>query len=314
MTTPAGGQRPFLLAHLSDLHLGPIAGLGLRHLNAKRLLGLANWHRARKHQHLRPVLDRVVADILAQAPDHVALTGDLVNLGLPLEHEAALAWLGMLGPPDKVSVVPGNHDAYVRMRRDTGHGRWYAYMSSNEAGACYTPTGQGFPYVRRLGAIAVVGLASGIPTPVLVSSGRLGRAQREALAETLRRLRDAGLVRVVLIHHHPHRYGQAWRTGLQDIAELEDVLAAHGAELLLHGHIHRHALRYAAGPDGACVPLVGVPSASAALPEKGELAGWHLYRIWPAEDGKMARIEMSVRGLAAAEGPVVELRRQVLTE
>jgi 3',5'-cyclic AMP phosphodiesterase CpdA len=32
------------------------------------------------------VLDRIVADLEAQAPDHIAVTGDLANIGLPQEH------------------------------------------------------------------------------------------------------------------------------------------------------------------------------------------------------------------------------------
>ena len=101
----------FLLAHLSDVHLAPMPGLPLSHINVKRALGAANWWRHRRHVHTREVLDAIVADMRAQHPHHVAVTGDLVNLGLPAEHVAALRWLEMLGPPSQVSVVPGNHDA-----------------------------------------------------------------------------------------------------------------------------------------------------------------------------------------------------------
>ena len=54
-------------------------------------------------------------------------------------------------------------------------------------------------------------------------------------------------MRIVAIHHPPHRYGQAWRTGLKDAAALEDVLGAAGAELVLHGHFHRAQLRWIEG-------------------------------------------------------------------
>src|SRR5262245_39982 len=106
---------PFTLAHISDVHLGPLPLPGVTDCNLKRLSGYLNWHRNRKHLHLRPVLDSIVADLLAQRPDHIAVTGDLVNIGLPSEHLAALDWLATLGPPDRVSVVPGNHDIYTRL-------------------------------------------------------------------------------------------------------------------------------------------------------------------------------------------------------
>src|SRR5262249_41495244 len=106
------------IAHLTDMHLGPIAGFTPRYWNLKRALGYLNWVRKRRYDHLRPVLDRLVADLLAQAPQHIAAGGDLCNIGLPKEHAAGLAWLESLGSPQRVSVVPGNHDIYCALGRD----------------------------------------------------------------------------------------------------------------------------------------------------------------------------------------------------
>ena len=103
-------QREYLLAHLSDVHLPSATRVPLHAATIKRLLGAANWYRHRRHVHAHDVLDAIVADMLAHDPDHIAVTGDLVNLGLPREHEAALGWLRGLGAPERVSVVPGNHD------------------------------------------------------------------------------------------------------------------------------------------------------------------------------------------------------------
>src|SRR5215510_10570569 len=119
------------IAHLTDVHLGPIAGFTPRYWNLKRALGYANWRRNRRLAYERDVLDRIVADLAAQAPDHIAVTGDLTNIGLPQEHINALAWLESLGSPERVTVVPGNHDTYSRIGRDPGARRWAAYMSSN---------------------------------------------------------------------------------------------------------------------------------------------------------------------------------------
>src|SRR5450755_527345 len=92
------------IAHLSDVHLGPIDGFTPRYWNLKRALGYANWLRNRRHAFLRPALDGIVADLAAHAPDHIAVTGDLTNIGLPQEHINALGWLESLGPPERVSV------------------------------------------------------------------------------------------------------------------------------------------------------------------------------------------------------------------
>ena len=85
-------------------------------LAGKRGLGYINWHRGRKYIHRRETLDAVTRDLKTIATDHIAVTGDLANLSLPIEYAAARAWLETLGPPRDVTVIPGNHDAYVPSR------------------------------------------------------------------------------------------------------------------------------------------------------------------------------------------------------
>ena len=108
----------FLLAHLSDVHLPPLPPPGFSELMGKRMLGYLNWTRNRHTIHRRDVLDALVADVLAQRADHIAVTGDIVNLALAAEFAPARAWLESVGPPDRLSLVPGNHDAYVRGARE----------------------------------------------------------------------------------------------------------------------------------------------------------------------------------------------------
>ena len=107
----------FRLAHLSDPHLPPLPVLGLCDLMGKRALGYLNWTRNRHKFQRRDVLDALVSDVLSQTPDHIAITGDFVNLALEAEFEPARTWLESVGSPDRVSIVPGNHDAYVRVTR-----------------------------------------------------------------------------------------------------------------------------------------------------------------------------------------------------
>ena len=63
----------FTLAHLSDIHLGPLPKVRRRDLMSKRMLGYVNWHRGRKYVHRREILDLITRDIVEQAPDHIAV-------------------------------------------------------------------------------------------------------------------------------------------------------------------------------------------------------------------------------------------------
>ena len=313
MTEADRGGSVFTLAHLSDVHLSPLPPVDLRHWNLKRLLGWLNWQHRRRHVYSRDVLDRLVDDLRAQAPDHIAVTGDLANLGLPVEHEAALAWLGTLGAPEQVTAIPGNHDIYSGIGADPGTGRWLAHMSASTATADYAiaeamSAAHAFPFVRRFGKLAIIALNSAVPTRPFYAIGRLGPEQLGRLGKILDRLGAEGMMRVVLIHHPPLPKLSKPRHDLEDAAALADVLARHGAELVLHGHEHREMLTWHPTANGR-IPIVGVPSASLAMPYKNEpLARYNLYRLLP--DANHRRIELIARGLAEPGGPVVELARR----
>lgn len=298
------------LAHLSDVHLPLEARLTPRHWRVKRMLGAVNWQRNRRAVHRADVIEMLLADMAAQCPDHIAVTGDLVNIGLPDEHATALAWLQRLGPPELVSVVPGNHDIYVRSRRDPGVARWADYMASDAWGRELTRAWTGWPYVRRLGPAALIGLNSAVPTAPFIAAGRLGPEQLARLPGLLDRIRADGLVRLVLVHHPPLP-GQAARLrGLEDAVKLKRVLATHGAELLLHGHNHRNMQRSVTWHGGTAL-AVGVPSFSAGVSSGAEpLARYNLIRLHPGKG--TTRIELFGRGLAAPGGPVVEIERRWL--
>ena len=95
----------YLLAHLSDPHLGPMPMPRPIELVGKRAIGYLNWRRKRHAVHRRDVLAALVADMHAQTPDHIAVTGDLVNIALPAEFIEARTWLESIGAPHDVSLV-----------------------------------------------------------------------------------------------------------------------------------------------------------------------------------------------------------------
>lgn len=291
------------IAHLTDVHLAPIVGLAPRYWNLKRALGYANWIRKRARAHDRANLERLCADLLAQRPDHICVSGDLTNLGLPAEHAAAARWLSQLGLADHVSVVPGNHDIYTHIGSDPGTARWLPFMRSDATSQDIAPAAWGFPYVRKLGPIALIGLNSAHTTPPFVAAGAVGETQRQRLEEVLRRTRDKGLFRLVMIHHPPLPGQAPAARGLADAPALRDVLARCGAELVIHGHNHRVSLARVPSPDGE-VPVVGGASASLSMPHKSETLGrYNLYRV----SGPPWRIAVTARGFASPGGAIAQL-------
>ena len=140
-------QSGFRLAHLSDLHIGPMPRITPGTLIGKRALGYLSWRLRKQRVHRPEVLTALRQDLLASAPDHIAITGDLVNLALPAEFERAALWLQDLGPPERISVVPGNHEAYAAVRPAESLVHWAEYMSSDE-GARPAPH-VAFPFLRR---------------------------------------------------------------------------------------------------------------------------------------------------------------------
>src|ERR1700688_4972752 len=278
----------FTLAHLSDPHLPPLPTPRLRDLAGKRALGYLNWTRNRQRFHRRDVLDALVSDMQAQGPDHIAITGDLVNLALEAEFAPSLKWLESLGAPDRVTVIPGNHDAYVRVTRHRFAEAWGNYLVSDEA----LDGGAAFPSVRRRGPLALISVSSGVPTPPLMATGWLGRSQLDALERMLAGLVSEQAFRVLLIHHPLRSDSRPKR--LTDSREVLALLKQHGVELILHGHDHVHSTIWIDGPNGP-IPAGGVPSASALAHGRYSAAAYNLFSI--ERDGAAWRCEQTVRGM-----------------
>lgn len=293
----------FTLAHLSDPHLPPMPVLSLREFAGKRALGYLNWTKNRHAIHRRDVLDALVRDMQAQSPDHIAVTGDLVNLALESEFAPARAWLESVGAPDLVSVVPGNHDAYMRATQHRFAQAWNDYLRGDGATRAAEVT---FPYVRRRGPLALIGVSTAVPTPPLMATGWLGAAQRAALETVLAGLATESVFRVLMIHHplrskSPHKR-------LADSDELLALLRRHGVDLVLHGHDHVHSTILVEGPAGS-IPVVGVPSASAFADPRHPSAAYNLFAI--ARDGERWRCEHTVRGFGEASA-IAQLQRTML--
>jgi 3',5'-cyclic AMP phosphodiesterase CpdA len=290
----------FTLAHLSDPHLPSLPAPSLREITGKRALGYVNWTRNRHAVHRREVLDALLADMQAQRPDHIAVTGDLVNLALEAEFAPAREWLESVGASDRVTVVPGNHDAYARATQHRFAQEWKDYLAGDDAvdGGAAT-----FPFVRRRGPVTLIGVSSAVPTPPLMATGSLGHQQLETLDRILTRLATEQRFRVLLIHHPLRSASRIKR--LTDAPGLLALLKRHGVELILHGHDHIHSTAWLDGPS-ARIPAIGAPSASSIAHGRFPGAAYNLFLI--ERKGDAWRCEQTVRGLGD-DRHMRELRR-----
>ncbi|MFB9174989.1 metallophosphoesterase family protein [Roseibium salinum] len=302
----------FKLAHLSDPHLGPLPDPNLLQLFSKRILGYLNWRRNRSRFMGGNYLEQLVEDMKAREPDHIAVTGDLVNIALPLEISGARTWLEDIGDPHNVSVVPGNHDAYVPGAIRKARGAWWPYMSGDdaeEAPARETKHEATFPYVRRRDGVALVGVTTGRASGPWFATGRVGSKQSRRLIKILEGLGEEGLFRVVMLHHPPFRQATRWHKRLSDASRVRAVVKRAGAELVLHGHTHIESYETIEGPAGP-VPVVGVPSATSAPGGSKPAARYNFFRI--EKNGSGWTCHMEEHGFDEPNEPVTLLAsRQV---
>jgi 3',5'-cyclic AMP phosphodiesterase CpdA len=301
----------FVLAHISDVHL-PLNGRPrARELLGKRILGYANWRRGRDDIHRPEVLEKIATHMLSQAPDHIAVTGDLVNVAANREWAGARAFLDSLGDHDQVTVIPGNHDAYVggsvpamveafdaNMRGDKEHQHADPAM----------PTARGlerrFPFVRLRGNMAIIACSTAVPTAPFMATGWLGKAQLDRLEILLTSLKAEGRYRVVLIHHPPVPGLATGRRRMSDDTEFAELLSRTGAELVLHGHNHTATAMMTPGPDTP-IPVIGVPSTSARADSKRPAAQYNLFRFDGPDHAPLVTLERY--GLRHDEKDPVEL-------
>lgn len=286
------------LAHCSDLHLLSHDGARWLDLMNKRWIGAANLMTNRSRHYHVTAFEHMVEDINAQGIEHVLCTGDVTNLALEQEFAFAREKFDRLaGGPEHVTVIPGNHDAYVA--EGTEHfAKLFDEYHRPDPGWEW-PDGDRFPIVRVRGDLALIGLSTSRQTPWFTAYGRVGEAQLERLASVLADPRLAGKVRVVAIHHPPAgKRAQSKIRGLRDHEAFATVIAEGGADLIVHGHEHRDMTETLAGPAGAPVPVRGVVSGTYFHDKPERTARYRIYeiaggqiraeqvRVWNREHGR----------------------------
>lgn len=254
------------LAQVTDPHFQSFRLASLGQLLGKRAAGAINLLVLRRRKHRMELLQALLEDLRSREIDHLTLTGDLCNVALESEWQAALRWIAATGlAADRVTVIPGNHDAYVP---EVVERRTFERLFADYQTAELRVGSETYPFVRLRGELALVCVSTAVPTGDLGAWGRVGDAQLGRLESLLGAPEVTSRRRVLLIHHPPlvNRHGE--ERNLRDRDALQAVLARAGVDLVLHGHDHRDFHKTLPGPAGTTIPVVGVGSASyAGTPE-----------------------------------------------
>jgi 3',5'-cyclic AMP phosphodiesterase CpdA len=222
------GSRHTRIAHLSDVHtLEPSKrayGWGLKFVSIHRPLDATA--RLRK-------LARALAAARQSGADHVVISGDLTEMGTEAQFAAFAEVLAASGiAPEKVTLVPGNHDAYT-----SGSG-WSRALAGPLAPYAKSSAGQ---IVDRQDVV-LLPLDTSIHQNVAFSGGCL---TDEAVRQVAERLDDPAFHKktvVIVMHHPPFLHARkVWQyiDGLRGAARLMDLLVRNPHVQLLHGHVHR---------------------------------------------------------------------------
>ncbi len=273
------------IAHLSDLHLleadhADRQGVARRRL-AYLTIGRPNDAARRRHR----AVEVLVAARRSDA-DHVLITGDLTEDGIAPQFEILAEVLAESGlAPERVTLLPGNHDAYV----DGG-----AFERALRGPlAAYAPTSTpGVPVFLR--DVAILPVCTAVEQPYTRSAGSIDGRELESAARMAEQSRLSGRALVLAMHHPPHRRAPVmqWIDGLIEHAAVGALLERHDHVHVLHGHTHTAADR--AVRPGATARIF---STEAVVDSSSPLRFYHARhgRLWPA-----SRAPYAVPALAMA--------------
>jgi 3',5'-cyclic AMP phosphodiesterase CpdA len=273
------------IAHLSDLHVLSLEGAVPFRLFNKRITGYVNLRLKRGSQHKPFAVEAIAREIRRQGVEQVVITGDVTNLALEVEFDRVrhllLEDLGL--PPDRVSMVPGNHDVYTRGAHRTR--RFFRYfeacLRSDLPGLAAPELGGVFPFVRLRGPVALIGLSTALPRPPLMASGSLGDPQLRALERILAHPEVRARTPVILQHHPWHNPPSRAKTLFEGLWDADaEGLALRDVErgLLLHGHLHRRVHRQLRTARGL-IDAIGATSASLVHESEERMAAFNVYEI-----------------------------------
>jgi 3',5'-cyclic AMP phosphodiesterase CpdA len=224
------------IAQLTDIHVPDFSDFRRRDFLNKRVTGFVNHRYRRGHHHDPTLLDAAVTRLVADRPDLVIVSGDLSNVALRSEWNAARACLQPLADAGiRIGVVPGNHDEYLYETRGQFEDIFHDFQHADSR------TKSHYPFVMRVGHVSVLMFNSAVPTAPMMAYGRINYDQIEAGRQLAEIERDQGQRVIAVIHHHPipapHKRVDRTRN-LRNASNFRHMLCDAGIEVLMHGHNH----------------------------------------------------------------------------
>lgn len=187
---------------------------------------------------------RALAAALASGANRVVVSGDLTETGHPAQFERFAEILHGSGfPPESVTLVPGNHDAYG------GRNAWRRALEGPLRAFARTSAAEPGQVVEHHEA-AILPLDVTCQQSIVSCGGELTEENAAALEKRLGdpALRDKA---VVVVQHHPPFAPPSGALsvfdGLRGYARLLHLLGKHPRVSLLHGHMHRIVDRLVGG-------------------------------------------------------------------
>jgi Icc protein len=276
-----------VIAHLSDLHLIERQHQKRSSLSRTRLSLLSAFAPLDAEIRVKQAIETLRACVRAGA-DHVVITGDLTEDGSAAQFEVLAEVLDASGlDPDRVTIVPGNHDGYGL----TGTFE----RALNGPLAAYKPSSEARSAVVR-GDVVLQPISTMIDGQSITQAGGALRAEDVAAIASLASDSVCRNRTFVVAQHHPP-LASAW-PGLSIFHRVDNVVAQ--SELLrdrarvhvLHGHVHKPVTRTLCGREHAQVYSTG-----------SVRDGGTTLRLYKAEEGTLRELTLPTPATVAVSRP-----------
>jgi 3',5'-cyclic AMP phosphodiesterase CpdA len=229
-------------------------------------------------------VDGLLKSLAANAPDLVAVSGDLTQRARRREFVQARNFLDSIAQP--IVVVPGNHDVPLydlRRRLFKPFAKYHHYIASAGLEGCYFADDE----------MAVLGLNTARPSNW--KGGRVSLDQMAHIRLIFSHL-PRGILKVLITHHpvaSPHGEARVELAGRSMMA-LRSIHDA-GVHLLLSGHHHRGVSGGSSTAELLCNGCVLVVHAGTAVSERTRGHDGNSYNLVRLEAGRVSVTIMAWR-------------------
>jgi Icc-related predicted phosphoesterase len=274
------------IAQLTDLHLLE-DNYADRPFGPRARLSYLSFGRCLDPKERRRRAASCLAEVKSSCVDHLLITGDLTEDGDLAQFEVLAELLAESRiPPERITLVPGNHDAY-------NHGGAFAEAMRGPL--------QPYAHTSAIGKVlcfrdvTIVPVSTAFHQSPLRSAGAIAKDELETLA---RIAADPALIDKPLVfaqHHPPGRHFipiLQWIDGLLEHTALSALFERCPHLYVVHGHTH-HQVSRRAGPGDA--PRIF--SAKAVVDGDAPL------RLYDASPGGLSPVEEDLTGDLGAFAP-----------